>query len=82
MNLENPFTATSIFIGDGLSDRFAAQTADIVFTKKKLSEFCLANGIPQTTYCSLKQIAESLDYALEDFFLSQDGRRRSWLEAA
>lgn len=82
MSLKNPFAAPSIFIGDGLSDRFAAKTADIVFAKTKLSEFCLENQIPQTSYSGLKQIAESLDEALENFVLTLKGERRSWLKAA
>ena len=34
-----------IFIGDGLSDRFAVRHADIVFAKKQLLEFCRSHGI-------------------------------------
>ncbi len=82
MQMKNPFAAPSIFIGDGLSDRFAAKSADIVFAKKKLSEFCLENRIPQTAYSGLKQVAENLDEAFENFALTLKGERRSWLKAA
>ena len=34
-----------IFIGDGLSDRFAVREADLVFAKHDLLQYCLANGI-------------------------------------
>lgn len=35
-----------IFIGDGLSDRFAARAADVVFAKRQLLAHCRENGIP------------------------------------
>jgi 2-hydroxy-3-keto-5-methylthiopentenyl-1-phosphate phosphatase len=82
MKMKNPYAAPSIFIGDGLSDRFAAQSADIVFAKKKLSEFCLENRVPQTTYTNLKQVAENLDEGFEDFILNSFNNRRSRLKAA
>jgi len=82
MKIKNPFAAPSIFIGDGLSDRFAARAADVVFAKHKLSEFCLTNCIPQTAYSGLKQVATSLDEAFENFILSLRGERRTWLRAA
>ncbi|HEY0427797.1 MAG TPA: MtnX-like HAD-IB family phosphatase [Pyrinomonadaceae bacterium] len=82
MRLNNFCDAPSIFVGDGLSDRFAAQTANVVFAKKKLADFCLQNRIPQTAYNSLKQVAESLDQAYETFALTLSDKRRSWLEAA
>jgi len=37
--------APVIFIGDGLSDRFAVREADLVFAKHDLLQYCLANGI-------------------------------------
>ncbi len=82
IKLKNPFAAPVIFVGDGLSDRFAAQCADIVFAKNKLSEFCLENRIPQTAYSGLKQVAETLDEGFENFVLTLNGERRSWLKAA
>ncbi len=82
MSEQNKRAAPSIFIGDGLSDRFAAQTANVVFAKNKLSEFCLANRIPQTAYHNLNQVAESLDQAFEMFVLASTGERRSRLRAA
>lgn len=81
MKLNNAFAAPSIFVGDGLSDRFAAKSADIVFAKKKLSEFCFENRIPQTAYSGLKQVAESLDQALESFVMNLYKERAS-LKAA
>ena len=37
--------APVIFIGDGLSDRFAVEEADLVFAKHELLRYCLGNGI-------------------------------------
>lgn len=82
MSEQNRYAAPSIFVGDGLSDRFAAKAADVVFAKNKLSEFCLENRIPQTAYNNLKQVADSLDNAFESFVLTSMGERRSWLRAA
>lgn len=77
----NAFAAPSIFVGDGLSDCFAAKIADIVFAKSKLSEFCLKERIPQTAYSSLRQVADCLDEAFELFVLNLY-QKRQWLKAA
>lgn len=81
MQAQNKTAAPSIFVGDGLSDRFAARNANIVFAKNKLSEFCLQSGIPQTAYSTLRQVAESLDEAFESFVLNLY-KERQWLKAA
>ena len=65
MRLKNPLNQSPIFVGDGLSDRFAAQSADVVFAKKKLAEFCDQNRIPHIKYFNLEQVAESLSDAFE-----------------
>jgi len=69
MRRQNPYAAPSVFIGDGLSDRYAAQAANIVFAKSKLKDFCRQNRIPLTEYANLRQVAESLDAAYESFAL-------------
>ncbi len=65
MSIENRFAAPAIFVGDGLSDRFAAQTADVVFAKQKLADFCLQNQIAHEKYDDLHQVADSLRMAYE-----------------
>ena len=65
MNSKNPLKLPAIFVGDGFSDRFAAQTAEIVFAKKKLAEFCLRENLPHINYCNLAQVAENLRDAFE-----------------
>ena len=65
MKLTNELAAPSIFIGDGLSDRFAAGFSDAIFAKKKLASFCLEQGIEFTAYENLGQIARCLNEACE-----------------
>lgn len=45
-----------IFIGDGLTDRCAAEQADIVFAKNELAEYCTSNGVNYILYDSFKDI--------------------------
>ena len=73
MRHENRFAASTIFVGDGLSDRFAAQTADSVFAKQKLADYCRQNQIAFNQYDDLQQVAESLRKAYESAAV-----HRSW----
>jgi 2,3-diketo-5-methylthio-1-phosphopentane phosphatase len=61
MNRLNPREAMSVFVGDGLSDRYAAQEADLIFAKKSLSRFCREQGIAYTVYESLNDVAMRLE---------------------
>jgi 2,3-diketo-5-methylthio-1-phosphopentane phosphatase len=45
-----------IFIGDGMSDRFAVEEADIVFAKRHLLAHCRENGIECHPFESFKDI--------------------------
>ena len=49
-----------IFIGDGLSDRFAVQAADVVFAKDKLLTFCRGRGIGATPFSTFADIEHNL----------------------
>ena len=53
----NPGSAPSIFVGDGLSDRYAAAAADVVFAKDKLAAYCAEQGIAFHRYETLADIA-------------------------
>ena len=81
MSEQNSLNAPTIFIGDGLSDRFAAKVADVVFAKHKLSKFCLQNGVPQTVYSTLKQVADNLNEAFE-IIAPNSRREQQWRQAA
>lgn len=45
-----------IYIGDGLSDKFAAKTADFVFAKDELMEYLIDNNIEFTEFSELKDV--------------------------
>jgi 2-hydroxy-3-keto-5-methylthiopentenyl-1-phosphate phosphatase len=55
-----------IFVGDGLSDRYAATRADLVFAKNELAAYCHEQAIPYTPYDNLATIARTLDDLLLD----------------
>lgn len=44
-NLTPPATRT-IFAGDGSTDKYAAEVADIVFARRRLKGYCEASGVP------------------------------------
>jgi 2-hydroxy-3-keto-5-methylthiopentenyl-1-phosphate phosphatase len=45
-----------IFIGDGLSDRFALERADLVFAKRQLLAFCREKGISCYSFETLRDV--------------------------
>jgi 2,3-diketo-5-methylthio-1-phosphopentane phosphatase len=49
-----------LFIGDGLSDRSAAEAADEVYAKHSLAEYCRERGIVCREYKSFDQILKEL----------------------
>lgn len=48
-----------VYIGDGSTDRCAAETADLVFAKSTLAEYCTDNGIKFIPY---KNFNDVIDY--------------------
>lgn len=49
-----------VFIGDGLSDRAAAEAADEVFAKHSLAEYCRERGINRHEYQTFTEILKQL----------------------
>lgn len=47
-----------VFVGDGLSDRFAAAESSTVFTKKSLLQFCQEQKIPHKAYEGFRDIED------------------------
>jgi 2,3-diketo-5-methylthio-1-phosphopentane phosphatase len=47
----------TLFVGDGLSDRFAAAVADVVMAKDGLADHCRARAIPFVRYDHLDEVA-------------------------
>jgi len=65
-----------IFIGDGLSDRFAAQAADIVFAKRQLLAYCRENGIACRPFETFAEIEAEIQAMLEHSEPTETPERR------
>ncbi len=48
------------FVGDGLSDRFAARVSSLTFAKGRLADFCETNDIPYQRYSDFSEIEKWL----------------------
>jgi 2,3-diketo-5-methylthio-1-phosphopentane phosphatase len=57
----NPEGRAVIFVGDGLSDRYAAAAADLVFAKDKLAAYCVERNIAHVPFKSLSDVAVNLN---------------------
>ena len=64
MSLLNGAGAPTIFVGDGLSDRYAAASADLVFAKQSLAAYCVEQQLPYVAYDNLADVAAHLEAAL------------------
>ena len=53
-----------IFVGDGMSDRFAVEVADVVFAKRHLLAYCRENGIACHPFETFKDIQTTLEKLL------------------
>ena len=60
MRLLNRANATAIFVGDGLSDKYAVESADLVFAKNALAAYCSENSVEHTSYNTLGDVAQHL----------------------
>jgi 2,3-diketo-5-methylthio-1-phosphopentane phosphatase len=65
MSLLNPSGGPTVFVGDGLSDKYAATSADLVFAKDSLGALCREQRIAHRQYRSLADVAEQLDSLLD-----------------
>jgi 2-hydroxy-3-keto-5-methylthiopentenyl-1-phosphate phosphatase len=73
----NPAGALSFFVGDGLSDRYAARSADVVFAKASLAAFCAEQGVLYNPFDTLEQVATQLDHLLRVVPLAAPPQRTS-----
>ena len=55
----------AVFLGDGLSDRGAARSADIVFARAGLARFCRQEGIPFKEFSNFLEVQHDLMALLE-----------------
>ncbi len=53
-----------VFVGDGMSDRFAVEVADVVFAKRQLLAHCRANGIACHPFETFKDVQNGLEKLL------------------
>lgn len=56
----NAHNAPTIFVGDGLSDRYAARAANLVFAKKGLADYCATEKIQFAAYENLAEVSEKI----------------------
>ena len=61
MSLLNQNSAPTIFVGDGLSDRYAAGAADLVFAKDKLAAYCSDQRITYEAFDNLDTVAKRIN---------------------
>jgi 2-hydroxy-3-keto-5-methylthiopentenyl-1-phosphate phosphatase len=57
--------AVTVFVGDGISDRYAVTCADIVFAKDKLAAYCEGASIPYAPYDTLADVAGGVERLLQ-----------------
>jgi HAD superfamily phosphoserine phosphatase-like hydrolase len=50
----------AVFLGDGLSDRRAAEMADLVFAKSGLAHYCTEQQIPHKLFTSFAEVQQEL----------------------
>jgi 2-hydroxy-3-keto-5-methylthiopentenyl-1-phosphate phosphatase len=58
-------TRRSVFAGDGSTDKYAAEVADIVFARRRLKGYCEASGIPHYPFEEFGPVTEQLRRWLE-----------------
>jgi 2-hydroxy-3-keto-5-methylthiopentenyl-1-phosphate phosphatase len=64
MRLLNGTNAPAIFVGDGISDQHAVESADLVFAKNELAAYCRDHSVEHHSYDSLAEVAAHLDRSL------------------
>jgi 2-hydroxy-3-keto-5-methylthiopentenyl-1-phosphate phosphatase len=67
-------TRTAVFIGDGSTDRYAAEVADVVFARGRLHEYCRARGIPSRPFEEFGPVVRWLESRLASGPNSPDPR--------
>jgi 2,3-diketo-5-methylthio-1-phosphopentane phosphatase len=72
-----------ILVGDGPSDRYAANHADVIFAKASLAGWCEVENIPYEPWERLRDVGEWLELALLDGRLPADAAAYAdWATAA
>ena len=66
---------TSVFVGDGSTDRYAAEVADVVFARGRLRTYCEERRIPYLPFEDLTPVVRWLGSALSEGSDQIDPRR-------
>ena len=78
MRLLNPANAAAIFVGDGLSDQYAVESADLVFAKNGLAAYCRENSVEHVSYNTLADVAQHLDrWLVARVFIESETEKRA-----
>jgi 2,3-diketo-5-methylthio-1-phosphopentane phosphatase len=78
MRLLNPANAAAIFVGDGLSDQYAVESADLVFAKSGLAGYCRENSVEHVSYNTLEDVAQHLDrWLVASVFIESETEKRA-----
>jgi len=73
MRLLNNTNAPAVFVGDGLSDQYAVECADLVFAKSGLAEYCRGRSIKHISFNDLGEVAVHLELWLNSVaFVSEE----------
>jgi 2-hydroxy-3-keto-5-methylthiopentenyl-1-phosphate phosphatase len=73
MRQHTPAGHAMVFVGDGLSDRYAAGVADLVFAKDGLAEYCAVQNISHVPFTGLTDVAIQLNERLTSGLLRGAG---------
>ncbi len=77
MRLLNKTNAPAIFVGDGLSDRYAVESADLVFAKDGLASYCTEHSIEHIPFQHLGEVAAHVERWLAGrVFLREEAQDR------
>jgi 2-hydroxy-3-keto-5-methylthiopentenyl-1-phosphate phosphatase len=66
--------STSVFIGDGSTDRYAAEVADVVFARRRLLNYCRERGVPHLPFENLHPVREWFALRLESATPADEAR--------
>ncbi len=58
--------APTVFVGDGSTDRYAAEVADVVFARRRLQEYCRRQGIPYLAFETFDPVTATIKSWLEN----------------
>jgi 2-hydroxy-3-keto-5-methylthiopentenyl-1-phosphate phosphatase len=76
MGLLNRTNAPAVFVGDGLSDRYAVESADLVFAKNELASYCRENSIAHNAYRNLEEVGTDINrWLLSGMFLEAQRKK-------